>query len=147
MARPSLNDDHALVEIAIIKFRYPDLAFSKVVRRALEAYPVASHSDDATRVRLHRKFKARPDYWVARGRDELAARRRASIDDVMENITMMGRLVNTRMMQLRPTLDAMAANLHPTLMAFQARMNDPQVQRSIQRMTEAALIVGGRLPR
>ena len=88
MARPTINDDHHILEVAIVLQENSGMKFSQALRLAkprmgeIENY----QSEDSFRRRLQRKFNKDQVYWQSRADEEMRERYRQQIEQGIEDV-------------------------------------------------------------
>ena len=88
MARPTLNDDKYLLEVAIILCSHEGIKFAQAMRMAKPRMGAISNyqSEDSFRRRLQRKWNKDQPFWREQASLEIKERRRQQIEQGIENV-------------------------------------------------------------
>ena len=120
MARPVLNDDKYLMEVAIVLTGCEGVKFAQAVRIAKPQMGKINdyQSEDSFRRRLQRKWNKNQNYWQERAIEEIRKRRQQQIEQGIES--------------MRRIAAGVSENIAPVMKGIHAAVNSPAMQEMFE---------------
>lgn len=120
MARPTLDDDRYLLEVAIVLCSYEGMKFAQAVRLAKPRMGEINNyqSEDSFRRRLQRKWGKNQTYWRETAIEETKLRRQQQIEQGIES--------------MRRFAAGVSENIAPMMKGIHAAVNSPAMQEMFE---------------
>lgn len=140
MARPTLDDDRYLLEVAIVLCSNEGMKFAHAFRVAKPRMGAINNlqSDDSFRHRLQGKWRKDPAYWRERAFAEIKERRHQQIEQGIENIHRFAAGISGNMALLGQGIQRALSS--PAMQAMLENMDRLQKQISVAHMPSMEML-------